>query len=49
MLRLIFLLFAAAVGFGLGIKYDRQQMTTECINGEGEWTGTICLNSELRQ
>jgi hypothetical protein len=49
MLRLIFMIFALAVGFSLGIKYDRMQMAAECANGEGEWTGTICVNSELLQ
>ena len=49
MLRLLILLLALAVGFGAGIWYDRFQMRIECANGEGEWTGTICVNSELLQ
>ena len=49
MLRLVILLFVLLVGFGLGIWYDRQQMARECDHGEGEWTGTICVNSELLQ
>jgi len=49
MLRLIIALLIFLVGFGTGIWYDRQQMQTECANGEGDWTGTICVNSELLQ
>lgn len=49
MLRLVILLFALLAGFGLGIWYDRLQMATECANGEGQWTGTICVDSELLQ
>ncbi|MFK7836018.1 MAG: hypothetical protein AB8B60_07350 [Sulfitobacter sp.] len=49
MLRLIVLLLALCIGFGLGVWYDRWQMAVECANGEGEWTGTICVNSELLQ
>lgn len=49
MFRLIRLFIVLAIGFGLGVKYDRWQMRLECANGEGEWTGTICVNSELLQ
>jgi len=49
MLRLIILLLTLAVGFSLGIYYDRALMRGECDAGEGEWTGTICVNSELLQ
>lgn len=49
MFRLLFLLVAVLIGFSLGIWYDRFQMRVECANGEGEWTGTICVNSELLQ
>jgi hypothetical protein len=49
MLRLILFALPLVVGFGLGIWYDRYQMQIECANGEGEWTGTICVNSELLQ
>lgn len=49
MLRLVTMLIVFVVGFAVGIWYDRQQMATECANGEGEWTGTICVNSELLQ
>ena len=49
MLRLVILLFVLLIGFALGVWYDRLQMSIECDNGEGEWTGTICVNSELLQ
>jgi hypothetical protein len=49
MFRLIFLLAVFLGGFVLGVSYDRQQMARECANGEGDWTGTICVNSELLQ
>ena len=49
MLRLIVVLIVFLVGFGTGIWYDRMQMQTECDNGEGDWTGTICVDSELLQ
>ena len=44
MLRLMIPLVTLVIGFGLGIWYD-----VECARGEGEWTGTICVNSELLQ
>jgi len=49
MFRMLFLLIVLAIGFNLGMKYDRLQMRGECAKGEGEWTGTICVNSELLQ
>ncbi|MDG1168097.1 MAG: hypothetical protein P8N14_02785 [Sulfitobacter sp.] len=49
MLRLVTMLFVLLVGFSLGVWYDRFQMSVECANGEGDWTGTICVNSELLQ
>lgn len=49
MLRFLIPVLALLIGFGLGVWYDRHQMTVECRNGEGEWTGTICVNSELLQ
>ncbi len=33
----------------LGIWFERTLMKSECRAGEGQWTGTICLNSELLQ
>ena len=49
MLRLVTLILTLAAGFGLGIWYDRWQMSVECQSGEGDWTGTICVDSELLQ
>lgn len=49
MLRLFLPFITLAIGFFGGITYERQQMVQECANGEGEWTGTICVNSELLQ
>lgn len=49
MLRLFLPLITLAIGFFAGIWYERDQMIQECANGEGDWTGTICVNSELLQ
>lgn len=49
MRRLLFLLAVLLLGFFLGIRYDRNLMQNECKAGAGEWTGTICVNSELLQ
>ena len=49
MFRLAFLLCIFTAGFVLGVRYDRDQMRQECAAGEGQWTGTICVNSELLQ
>ena len=49
MFRLILPVLTLVIGFALGIWYDRHQMSVECRNGEGDWTGTICVDSELLQ
>jgi hypothetical protein len=49
MFRLLLPLITLAFGFFGGISYERQQMVQECASGEGQWTGTICVNSELLQ
>ena len=49
MFRLISFIITLAIGFALGVAYDRWQMRKECAAGEGGWTGTICVNSELLQ
>jgi hypothetical protein len=49
MFRLLFLFAFLAVGFAAGIAYDRSLMRGECKAGEGQWTGTICVGSELLQ
>ena len=49
LLRLPKLLVPLIAGIAIGIWFERDQMQRECAAGEGEWTGTICLNSELLQ
>lgn len=38
-----------AVGAVLGFHLNGMLMRSECAAGEGNWTGTICVNSELLQ
>lgn len=47
--KLLPLLFVLLCGIVIGIWFERDQMRRECAAGEGEWTGTICVNSELLQ
>ena len=49
MLRFLIALALLTVGFGFGVAYERWQMRMECANGAGDWTGTICVGSELLQ
>ncbi|MGJ5619961.1 hypothetical protein [Sulfitobacter sp. SK011] len=49
MYRLIKLVVVLAIGFGIGMWYERFLMRSECAAGAGEWTGTICVDSELLQ
>ncbi len=49
MFRLIKLIVVLAVGFTAGIGFERYLMRSECAAGAGDWTGTICVNSELLQ
>lgn len=49
MFRLIPLVVILAIGFAAGIWFERYLMRSECAAGEGEWTGTICVNSDLLQ
>lgn len=49
MFRLIKLLIILAVGGAAGMYYERYLMRSECRAGAGDWTGTICVNSELLQ
>lgn len=49
MFGLIKLVVVLAVGFSAGIAFERYLMRSECAAGEGEWTGTICVDSELLQ
>jgi len=49
MFRLLRLLLILGIGVAIGIWFERTLMKSECRAGEGQWTGTICLNSELLQ
>lgn len=49
MFRLVTLVGVLIIGFSVGIWYDRYLMSGECQAGVGEWTGTICLGSDLLQ
>ena len=49
MKRLILPLIALAVGVAAGVWLERGLMRQECAAGAGQWTGTICLNSDLLQ
>ena len=49
MFRLLRLILVLAIGISIGIWYERTLMENECVAGEGQWTGTICVNSELLQ
>jgi hypothetical protein len=49
MFRLLSVLLFPILGFAAGIWYERHQMRSECSAGAGQWTGTICVNSDLLQ
>jgi hypothetical protein len=49
MFRLLSLVFVLGLGIAIGIWFERMLMESECKAGEGQWTGTICLDSELLQ
>ncbi|MGJ8615268.1 MAG: hypothetical protein ACSHWS_00420 [Sulfitobacter sp.] len=49
MFGLIKLVVILAVGFAAGMWYERYLMRSECSAGAGDWTGTICVDSELLQ
>lgn len=49
MFRLIRIAIWLYVGFSAGSWFERSEMRAECDAGEGQWTGTICVNSELLQ
>lgn len=48
-IKLVKLAIVLAIGFGAGMWYERFLMRSECTAGEGDWSGTICLNSDLAQ
>lgn len=37
------------IGAVLGFHLNGMLMRAECSAGEGQWTGTICVNSDLEQ
>lgn len=49
MFRLIMTLLVVSAAFLAGIKYEQGAARAECAAGEGEWTGTLCIGSELLQ
>ncbi len=49
MFRLLRLFILLGIGIAIGMWVERGLMKDECAAGEGEWTGTICVNSELLQ
>ncbi len=49
MLRLILVVILVVAAFFGGIRYEQSTTRAECTAGEGEWTGTICIGSELAQ
>lgn len=49
MFRLLRLVATLCVGAVLGFHLHGWLMQTECSAGEGQWTGTICVGSELLQ
>lgn len=49
MIRLLFMALPISAGIAIGIWYERSQMRTECRSGAGDWTGSICVGSELLQ
>lgn len=48
-LRMGIMIMVMAVGFFMGVLFERSLMRGECSAGEGQWTGTICVGSELLQ
>ena len=49
MFRLLRLVLVLGIGIAIGIWFERMLMKSESTAGEGQWTGTICLDSELLQ
>jgi len=49
MLRILRLVIVLGIGFYAGMTFNTALMRAECSAGTGEWTGTICVNSELLQ
>ncbi len=49
MLGLLKFVVTLCIGAVLGFHLHGMLMKAECTAGEGEWTGTICVDSELLQ
>ncbi len=49
MFGLLKFLTALSIGVALGFHLSGMLMRAECSAGEGEWTGTICVDSQLLQ
>ncbi len=49
MYRLLKFAFVLTIGVVTGFHFNTVLMQSECSAGEGQWTGTICVNSELLQ
>ncbi|WP_299025478.1 hypothetical protein [uncultured Sulfitobacter sp.] len=49
MFRLLKFVATLCVGAVLGFHLNGMLMRAECSAGEGQWTGTICVDSELLQ
>ncbi|UWR22858.1 hypothetical protein [Sulfitobacter sp. S190] len=49
MFRLLKFLTVLMLGAVLGFHLNGLLMRSECAAGEGQWTGTICVDSELLQ
>jgi hypothetical protein len=49
MFGLLKLVVTLGIGAVLGFYFHGMLMKTECSAGEGQWTGTICIDSELQQ
>jgi hypothetical protein len=49
MFRILKFTATLCIGAVLGFHLHGLLMRAECTAGEGEWTGTICVSSELLQ
>ena len=49
MFGLLKFVFVLVIGIYLGFQGNMMLMRSECGAGEGQWTGTICVGSELLQ
>lgn len=47
MFRLLKFFVVLALGATMGFYFNGMLMRAECSAGEGQWTGSICINSEV--